>query len=121
MPNRALSTSPERHLAGICELHEPRKSCMFVKTSLWTDDRSEGSEPVSSRGRRMLAVELTKPFLLAEFVELGGDDGGGLLVGGPGELGVELQGRRAFRVAEAPGDGVQVGTCGQKLGGGVVP
>jgi len=29
----------------------------------------------------MLAVELTKPFLLPEFVELGGDDGGSALVG----------------------------------------
>ena len=47
---------------------------MFVKTSLWTDDRGEGSEPVSPRSRRMLAVELTKPFLLAEFVELGGEE-----------------------------------------------
>ena len=64
---------------------------------------------------------LAEPLFPAELVELRRDDGGGLLVGGPGELGVELQGRGALRVAEAPGDGVQVGARGQELGGGVVP
>jgi len=40
----------------------------------------------------MLVVQFAKAFLLAESVELGGEDAGGALVGGPGELGVELQG-----------------------------
>ena len=69
----------------------------------------------------MLLVQLAEAFLLAEAVELGGDDGGGGLVGGASELGVEPQGRRALSVAEASGDGVQVGARGQELGSGVVP
>jgi len=36
----------------------------------------------------MQTVQLAKVFLLAESVELGGNDRGGALVGGPGELGV---------------------------------
>ena len=60
----------------------------------------------------MLTVQLAQALLLAEAVELGGDDGGGALVGGPGELGVEPQGGGALRVPEAPGDGVQVGARG---------
>jgi hypothetical protein len=50
----------------------------------------------------MLVVQFAKAFLLAQSVELGGDDRGGALVGGPGELGVELQGGGALRVPEAP-------------------
>ena len=69
----------------------------------------------------MLVVQFAKAFLLAESVELGGEDAGGALVGGPGELGVELQGGGAPRVPEAPGDGVQAGARGQELGGGVPP
>ncbi len=65
--------------------------------------------------------ELTEPFLLAEPVELGRYDRSGALVSEPGELGVELQRRGTLRVAETPGDGVQVGARGQELGGGVVP
>jgi hypothetical protein len=34
----------------------------------------------------MLDIELAEPFLFAEPVELGRDDRGGALVGGPGEL-----------------------------------
>jgi hypothetical protein len=56
----------------------------------------------------VLTVELAEPFLLAEPVKAGGDDGGGEPVGGFAELGVELQGGRALCVAEATGDGVQV-------------
>ena len=69
----------------------------------------------------MLAVQVAEPFFLAEAVELGRDDRGGVPVGGPGELGVEPQGGGAFGVAEAPGDGVQIGACREELGGGVVP
>ena len=68
----------------------------------------------------MLLVQLAEAFFLAEAVELGGDNGGGGLVGGTRELGIELQGRRAFGVAEAAGDGVQVGARGQELGGRVI-
>src|SRR5690349_19824153 len=93
---------------------------MFLKPSLWTNDCGEGGEPVGARSWQMPEIELAKSFFSAETVELGRDDSGGALVGGPGELGVELQGRGALRVAEAPGDGVQVGACGQELGGGVV-
>ena len=39
----------------------------------------------------MLVVQFAESFLLAEAIELGGDDGGRTLVGGPGELGVEPQ------------------------------
>jgi hypothetical protein len=39
------------------------------------------------------AVELAKTLLSAELVELGGNYGGGMPVGGPGELGIELQRR----------------------------
>ena len=42
----------------------------------------------------MLPVQLAEAFLLAEAVELSGDDDSGGLVGGACELGVELQGRR---------------------------
>ena len=69
----------------------------------------------------MLPVQLAEAFLFAEAVELGGDDDGRGLVGGAGELGVELQGRGALGVTEAPGHCVQVGASGQELGGGVVP
>ena len=69
----------------------------------------------------MLTVEFAHPLLSAESVELGRDYGGGPLIGGPGELGVELQRRGTLRVAETPGDGVQVGARGQQLGRGVVP
>ena len=61
----------------------------------------------------MLAIELTKPFPLPDFVKLGGDDGGGALAGRPGELGIELQRGGTLCMAQAPGDGVQVGTCGR--------
>jgi len=69
----------------------------------------------------VLPVQLAEVFLLAETVELRGDDGGGGLVGGACELGVELQCRRALGMAEATGHRLQVGACGQKLGSGVVP
>ena len=60
-----------------CELRKPRKSGMFVKPSLRADDRGEGGEPVGAGSWRVLAVEFAEPFLLAEPVELGGDDRGG--------------------------------------------
>ena len=47
----------------------------------------------------MLPVQLAEAFLLAEAVELGWDDGGGGLVGGGCELGIELQGGGALCVA----------------------
>ena len=71
-------------------------------------------------GRR-LAIQVTESFSFAEPVELGGDELGGVLVGRPGELGVEPQGRGALGVTEAAGDGVQIGACREQLGGGVVP
>ena len=49
--------------------------------------------------RWRLAVQVTESFPLAEAVELGRDDRGGVPVGGLGELGVEPQGGRAFGVA----------------------
>ena len=55
------------------------------------DDRGEAA----ATGRRpIVVVELAESFLLAQPVELGGDDRSGALVGGPSELGVELQGCR---------------------------
>ena len=60
---------------------------MFVKASLRTDDGSEGSEPIHTGDGQMLAVQLAEPFLLAKAVELGGNDGGGALVGGSGDNG----------------------------------
>ena len=71
--------------------------------------------------RWRLAVQVAEPFSFAEPVELGRDDRSGVLVGGPGELGVEPQGGGAFGVAEAAGDGVQVGASREELGSGVVP
>jgi hypothetical protein len=59
---------------------------MFLKASKWADDRGESRESVGVRRWQVLAVELAEPFLLAELVELGGDDCGGALVGGSGEL-----------------------------------
>jgi len=108
-------------LVRSCELGEPRQSSIFFKPNLRTDDRSEGSEPIGAGSRQMLAIELPEPFFPAELVKLGRDDHGGALVGGPSELGVELQRGGTLRVAQAPGDGVQVGARGQELGGGVVP
>ena len=35
---------------------------------------------------RCLAVQVAEPFSFSEAVELGGDDRGGVPVGGPGEL-----------------------------------
>jgi hypothetical protein len=49
-------------------------------------------------GSRSLPVQLAEPFPLAELVELGRDDRGGPLVGGPGELGIKPQGGGAFGV-----------------------
>ncbi len=73
-------------LARRCELSEPRHSCVFFEPSLRTDYRGEGNEAVGVGSRQMLAVELAEAFLPAEAVELGRDDRGGALVGGPGEL-----------------------------------
>jgi len=56
---------------------------MFVQPNSGPDDDGEGSDVGSWQ---MLPVELAEPFLLSEPVELGWDDGGGALVGGPGEL-----------------------------------
>ena len=94
---------------------------MFVKPSLRADDHSEIRQLGSAMGILILAVELAEPFLSPEPVKLRWDDSRGLLIGRLGELGVELQGRRALRVAETPGHGVQVSACGQELGSGVVP
>ena len=72
----------------------------------------------------MLLVQLAEAFLLGEAGELGRDDCGGALRGGLGELSVEPQGGGALgvaeAVAEAAGDGVQVGARGQELGGRVI-
>src|SRR5580700_9202520 len=94
---------------------------MFVKPSLRADGRGYGGEPVGAGLGQLLAVELAEPFFLAESVELGRDDRGGVLVGRPAELGVELQRGGAFGVAESPGDGVQVDAGREQLGSGVVP
>lgn len=102
-------------------LRKPRQSCMFVKPGLWPDDCSKGSKPGGAGCGQMLAVELAEPFFSAELVELGRDDRGRVLVGRTGELGVELQGGGALRVAETPGDGLQVRARGQQLGGRVMP
>jgi hypothetical protein len=59
---------------------------MFIKPSLRTDDRGQGAEPVGTGRRQLLAVELAESFFLAEPIELGWDDRGGVLVGGPAEL-----------------------------------
>ena len=85
-------------------------------------ERPEGAGQMAEiiAGRR-LAVQVAEPFSFAEAVELGRDDRGGVLVGGTGELCVEPQGGRAFGVAEATGDGVQIGACREELGSGVVP
>ena len=56
---------------------------MFVKPGLRTDD---GGEFAVTGHRRVLAAELAEPFLLAEPVKAGGDDGGGEPVGGFAEL-----------------------------------
>ena len=42
-------------------------------------------------GGWFLQVQFAQSFLLAEPVELNGDDSGGLLVSGPGELGVNFK------------------------------
>ena len=49
--------------------------------------RPEGAGQVAEviAGRR-LAVQLAKPFSFAEAIKLGGDDRGGVPVGGPGEF-----------------------------------
>ena len=59
-----LSTPPT--LVGSCELDKPRQSAVFIKPSLRTDNRGEGSKPVAIVIRQMLVIELTEPFLLAE-------------------------------------------------------
>jgi len=59
---------------------------MFVKPGSRSYDRGHGAEPVGTLRGQLLAVEVAEPFLLAELVELGRDDRGGVLVGGPGEL-----------------------------------
>jgi hypothetical protein len=62
---------------------------MFVKPG----QRAEADGQVGEFGLfRCPAVQLPQAFFLAEAVQAGRDDGGGLPVGGPGELGVELQG-----------------------------
>ena len=63
------------------------------------------------------AVQVAEPFSFAEPGELGRDDRGGALVGGLGELGVELERGRAFRVAQASGNSVEVHTRREELGG----
>ena len=68
---------------------------MFLKPSLWANDRGEDSEPVGTGGRLMLAVEHAEPFFSAEPVKARGDGGGSLLVGRTGELLTEN-----FRVVE---------------------
>ena len=73
-------------LACGCQFCKPRKSGMGVNTSLRTDDRGDGSEPVVAGSRRMLPVQVAQPFSFAEPVELGRDDRGGSLVGMLGEL-----------------------------------
>jgi hypothetical protein len=79
---------------------------LFVKPSLRADDHSEIRQLGSALSSLMLAVELAEPFLSPEPVKLLWDDSHGLLVGGPG--GGELESRGALRVAETPGDRVQV-------------
>ena len=104
-------------LVRSCELGEPRQSGIFFEPSLRADDRGEGGEAdAAGSWQTLVVVELAESFFLTQPVELGGDDRSGTLVRGPGELGVELQGRGALRMAEAAGDGVQVGACGQELG-----
>jgi len=76
----------ERSLIGCRELGEPRQRNIFFHPRLWTDDPGEDGKAVAPGGRLMLTVQLAKAFLLAEAVELGGDDGGGGLVGGACEL-----------------------------------
>jgi hypothetical protein len=53
---------------------------------LRADDDGEGSKAVASGSRLSLTVQLAKAFLLAESVELGRNDRGSALVGGPSEL-----------------------------------
>ncbi len=59
---------------------------MFVRPGLRADGRGQGGEPVGAGHRQVLAVKLAEPFFLAEPVELGRDDRGGVLVGDPAEL-----------------------------------
>ena len=82
---------------------------MFLKASKWADGRGEDRKSVGSGRWQVLVVELAEPFLLAQLVELGGDDRGGALVGGPSELGVELECGGTFGVAEAASHSIQVG------------
>ena len=70
-----------------------------------------GGQVAEVVARLRLAVQVPESFPLA-----GGGPSklvrmirGGVLIGGQGELGVEPQGGRAFGVAEAAGDGVQIG------------
>ena len=69
-------------------------------------------------GGGALPVQIAEALLPAEPVKAGRDDGGGgLLVGGTGELGVEPQRGGALGVAESSGDGVEVDAVRQQLSG----
>jgi hypothetical protein len=91
-------------LTADCEFGEPGQCCLVVESSR----RSQTRRQLLQVGGRRLPVQLKKAFVLAEPVKAGGDDGGSLLVGGTGELGIELQGGGALGVTESPGDGIEV-------------
>jgi hypothetical protein len=73
-------------LSGCRELGEPRQGNILVEPGLPADGGGEGCKAVGSGGLLALLVQLAQALLLAEPVELGGDDRGGGLVGRPGEL-----------------------------------
>lgn len=66
---------------------------MFVQPNLWTNNCGAVRKAVGTGRMQMLGVELAEAFFSAELIELGGNYGGGMLVSGPGELGIELQRR----------------------------
>ena len=55
----------------------------MVESGEWPEGAGQVAEVIA--GRR-LAVQLAEPFSFAEAIKLGGDDRGGVPVGGPGEL-----------------------------------
>ena len=118
-----MALAVNQHLVGAlgrCELRKPRQSRMFVEPSLCSHDRQRGQRARRRRKPAGAYGRVRGPVPFGGVRRAGTDYGGGPLIGGPGELGVELQRRGTLRVSEAPGDGVQVGARGQELGRGAL-
>src|SRR5438477_13084914 len=86
-------------------LGQPGLCRFLVNPGLRSQHGCQLFEALRADGYFTAAEQFGEPLFPAQRVQLGRDDRGGVLVGEADELGVELQGRWTFCVAEAGSDG----------------